>query len=294
MPAKSGLSHAVAAFISIVLGTTLSSVINAHTDLITQLSEGIGDVVSTATGISLHEEVAGLLLISTVLAFGWGVAYHYARHGSAVGGAKNYMSDRQSSVQDQDMSRLARQTPQDGTESTPADHGRYGTPPSARQTDRRLWKELSTKLAEAKSRLASAHDDTHEEVSRDMSADIRGLRKKISTLERKVERLEEQSPAGLVDASAVGEETRQQLRTTHEQIETLATKLSATAGSVPEADERAEQIVECQRLLQELEQAIRERSTALQQTGDTMSNTNPTGASGRKEARGGKRGDTDG
>jgi hypothetical protein len=105
MPAKSGASHALAAFLSIVLGSILSNFISSHSGLLTTASESVGGTITGTTGITLSENAVGLLTISTALAFLWGVAYHRARHQSETeaGRRKNYVTDNHSSNKPQQM-----------------------------------------------------------------------------------------------------------------------------------------------------------------------------------------------
>ena len=81
MPAKSGASHALAAFTTVVLGAVISNVLNAHSREIRDVSAGIGSLITSATGVDVPSSLAGLAVVATLLSFLWGVAYHYARHG---------------------------------------------------------------------------------------------------------------------------------------------------------------------------------------------------------------------
>jgi hypothetical protein len=80
MPAKSGASHAVAAFLSIIIGSFLSNYLAAHESVLTGVTRAVGDRLVTTLGVPAPEVVAGMLVVSSVLAFLWGVAYHLARH----------------------------------------------------------------------------------------------------------------------------------------------------------------------------------------------------------------------
>lgn len=84
MPVKSGGSHAVASFMSIVLGAILSAYLSAHSRLIHSLSESAGSFLQSVLGArfdaALPPRIAGILAISTVISFVWGVLYHRARH----------------------------------------------------------------------------------------------------------------------------------------------------------------------------------------------------------------------
>lgn len=80
MPAKSGLSHGFAAFMSIILGSIISNYLSAHETIFTNITQTTGELVISALGLNQSRTVAGMLLISSVLAFLWGMTYHVARH----------------------------------------------------------------------------------------------------------------------------------------------------------------------------------------------------------------------
>lgn len=79
MPAKSGLSHAFAAFTSILIGSLLTNYLTAHEALLTDLTVAAGRLVIGAAGLDAPRTVAGLLVVGSVLSFCWGIAYHFAR-----------------------------------------------------------------------------------------------------------------------------------------------------------------------------------------------------------------------
>lgn len=85
MALKSGGSHAIAAFLSVVFGSVLSGYLSAHAGLISRVTETVGvtvlELVSEVASVEIPEAVAGVLTVSVVLSFAWGVVYHYARHG---------------------------------------------------------------------------------------------------------------------------------------------------------------------------------------------------------------------
>lgn len=80
MPTKSGLSHGLAAFMSIILGTIISNYLSAHETILTNVTKIAGEIIVGVLGLNQLSTVAGMLLISSILAFLWGVAYHVARH----------------------------------------------------------------------------------------------------------------------------------------------------------------------------------------------------------------------
>jgi hypothetical protein len=80
MPAKSGFSHAFAAFTSIIIGSLLSNYLAAHESVLTEVTRTAGRFLTTTIGVPTSSTVGGMLLVSSILAFAWGVAYHVARH----------------------------------------------------------------------------------------------------------------------------------------------------------------------------------------------------------------------
>jgi hypothetical protein len=80
MPTKSGLSHGLAAFISIILGTMINNYLSAHETILMNVTRTAGEIIVSTLGLNQLKTVAGMLVISSILAFLWGVAYHIARH----------------------------------------------------------------------------------------------------------------------------------------------------------------------------------------------------------------------
>jgi len=91
MPAKTGASHAIASFFTIILGAFLSNYISAHSDFLWGLTRATGEVVTGVFGLSVSGKLIGIVAISTGLSFLWGVAYHFSRHGR---GDRNRESNR--------------------------------------------------------------------------------------------------------------------------------------------------------------------------------------------------------
>ncbi len=83
MPAKTGGSHASAAFVSMLIGTTMSKYV---WELVPSLGEAtllLLGVIEAVPGLSVPvtEEFGGALLVILLLSFAWGVVYHVTRHG---------------------------------------------------------------------------------------------------------------------------------------------------------------------------------------------------------------------
>jgi len=81
MPAKSGVSHALASFVTIILGAFISNYLSAHLGVLWGITRSVGGIIAGVTGLNMPEVVTGIVVVSTVLSFLWGVAYHVSRHG---------------------------------------------------------------------------------------------------------------------------------------------------------------------------------------------------------------------
>lgn len=82
MPATSGASHGLAAFVTLIIGTILSKLVWDLVPPVANLALLITDVIQSATGanIPVSEEFAGTIVVMVVLSFLWGVIYHLGRH----------------------------------------------------------------------------------------------------------------------------------------------------------------------------------------------------------------------
>jgi VIT1/CCC1 family predicted Fe2+/Mn2+ transporter len=85
MPAKTGASHAVASFTTIILGAFISNYLSAHSSVLWGLTQSVGGTVTSVVGLDLPEVMTGVLVVATMLSFVWGVAYHFSRHGPGDG-----------------------------------------------------------------------------------------------------------------------------------------------------------------------------------------------------------------
>ncbi|WP_340100845.1 hypothetical protein [Salinibaculum salinum] len=83
MPAKTGGSHASAAFVSMLIGTTMSKYIWELVPPIGEATLLLLGVIEAIPGLSVPvtEEFGGALLVILTLSFAWGVVYHVSRHG---------------------------------------------------------------------------------------------------------------------------------------------------------------------------------------------------------------------
>lgn len=80
MPAKTGGSHALSAFVSMVVGTVLSKYIWEFAPPLAAVGEAVGAAVEAVTGASMPRELTGALVVVVGLSFAWGVVYHLMRH----------------------------------------------------------------------------------------------------------------------------------------------------------------------------------------------------------------------
>lgn len=82
MPAKTGASHGLSAFATLIVGTVLSKYLwNAAPSLgETSLLVVKGIRSSTGADLPVNEQFAGALVVMVALSFVWGVVYHFGRH----------------------------------------------------------------------------------------------------------------------------------------------------------------------------------------------------------------------
>lgn len=85
MPATTGLSHAAAAFVSLLLSATLETYIEQY-ELVETATYAIGTTAANATDGAITPEYGGLLVVVTGLSFLWGLAYHWRRFGGTADG----------------------------------------------------------------------------------------------------------------------------------------------------------------------------------------------------------------
>jgi hypothetical protein len=81
MPAKTGTSHALAAFASLIVGSMLSKYVWAYTPPLAEVGVTVGRLLESLTGAPLSQELTGGLVVIPALSFVWGVVYHLGRHG---------------------------------------------------------------------------------------------------------------------------------------------------------------------------------------------------------------------
>jgi hypothetical protein len=80
MPAKTGTSHALAAFASLIVGTTLSKYVWTYTPPLAEAGAAVGRQLEPLVGVPLSRELTGGLVVVLALSFLWGVIYHLGRH----------------------------------------------------------------------------------------------------------------------------------------------------------------------------------------------------------------------
>lgn len=82
MPAKTGASHAIASFTTIILGAFISNYLSTHSSVLWGLTHSAGETVTSLFGLDIPEVMTGILVIASLLSFLWGLAYHFSRHGT--------------------------------------------------------------------------------------------------------------------------------------------------------------------------------------------------------------------
>ncbi|WP_251328772.1 hypothetical protein [Haloplanus pelagicus] len=80
MPAKTGASHALSAFVSLIVGTVLSKYVWTYTPPLAEAGAVAGRHLSGLIGTPIAPETTGGLVVVLLLSFVWGVIYHLARH----------------------------------------------------------------------------------------------------------------------------------------------------------------------------------------------------------------------
>jgi hypothetical protein len=82
MPAKTGASHGLAAFVTLLVGTMLSKFVWDLLPPLGELSLRTIQTIHSLTGIEIpvSEQFAGTIVVMVGLSFLWGIAYHLGRH----------------------------------------------------------------------------------------------------------------------------------------------------------------------------------------------------------------------
>ncbi|MDS0223151.1 hypothetical protein NDI54_17540 [Haloarcula sp. S1AR25-5A] len=82
MPTKTGGSHALATFVTLILGALLSKYIWELVPPLGDLSLRVMTFITAVTGASIptSEQFAGTVVVMVGISFVWGVVYHLGRH----------------------------------------------------------------------------------------------------------------------------------------------------------------------------------------------------------------------
>jgi len=88
MPTKTGGSHALGAFVSMIVGTVLSKYIWTYTPPLARVGAAVGDFLRAVTGVGFSHQQAGALVVVLTLSFAWGVVYHVLRDPDGSGASK--------------------------------------------------------------------------------------------------------------------------------------------------------------------------------------------------------------
>lgn len=78
MPLRTGLSHAVASLVSMLLSVAVTTYLHEYT-VIESTTELAGSFAEKASGGTIEAGIAGPILILTCLSFVWGIMYHFRR-----------------------------------------------------------------------------------------------------------------------------------------------------------------------------------------------------------------------
>ncbi|SEH63637.1 hypothetical protein SAMN05192561_1179 [Halopenitus malekzadehii] len=83
MPAKTGGSHAVSAFVTLIVGTMFSKYLWSVAPPLGEAGVLAMAAIRSTTGIAVPatDQFAGSVVIMLGLSFVWGIVYHVSRHG---------------------------------------------------------------------------------------------------------------------------------------------------------------------------------------------------------------------
>ncbi|MFT4921436.1 MAG: hypothetical protein ACI8XM_000633 [Haloarculaceae archaeon] len=250
MPAKTGASHAIASLGSILLGAYIS----AHTSLVTGISQSIGESVLSAIGVSLHESVTGMLLISTGLAFMWGIAYHFARHGSETNVDSSTTAPGSEPVP---QGAIDLPEPLENVVTEP-----YSSPDSIATADAEVRSHLLAELSGAGSVLDDVHDRLVDAGERDTAERASLLAESVRQIDQKLTTRQD-----AVRADAVSLQGRSAIVSIHADLVTAADQfrdeLDTLGQSVPQ-DPAEEHFETANRRLHDLEMALNHRERRLE------------------------------
>lgn len=82
MPAKTGASHGLAAFATLLVGTMLSKFVWDILPPLGELSLFVIRTLRSQLGLNIptSEQFAGTIVVMVGLSFLWGLIYHFGRH----------------------------------------------------------------------------------------------------------------------------------------------------------------------------------------------------------------------
>jgi hypothetical protein len=82
MPAKTGGSHALASFVTLIVGTVMSKYLWDIAPPLGELSLVTIETIRSLTGLAVpaEKQFAGTVVVMLGLSFVWGLVYHFGRH----------------------------------------------------------------------------------------------------------------------------------------------------------------------------------------------------------------------
>lgn len=258
MATTSGASHAIAAFIGILISGLISNFLGTYATVFTDLGGVIGETVTGMLGVSLPATTTGHLLVATILAFAWGVAYHYARHGTETDTEIEIESEPSPSTNG----------PSDGVGVPEVLAGVVTSEyvvDEIHTVDRQVQKHISTVLADGiEPRLTESHDRLVAEDQRDIAEQISSLQSDIDHLER--------SLSSFSAESIVNRDQTTQLKDTHVTLVESATALKATSETLLSATRDGDvesALKNCRTQYRALRDAHETRKQIIEQASDT-------------------------
>jgi len=266
MPAKSGASHALAAFLSIVLGSILSNFMSSHSGLLTTASQSVGGTITGTTGITLSENAVGLLTISTALAFLWGVAYHQARHRSETKPSrrKNFVTDNHSSNKPQQMP-----TPdaQDDETNRSVDARSGYLAVEKHQTAEETLSAVQRDLDDVKIVLTELHDRLVDADERETAERVSTLREEVIKVKNTMDSATRQGSRQKRDGRGTAVSDRS-LVAVHARMRDTGNELVDVIESVHDATDVADSFFEeCRLLIRDLDRTVSKQQDILDQQG---------------------------
>lgn len=207
----------MAASFSILLGGFLSDVLGSYAEVFTGLAQTIGAPLVGSMDIPMAAATVGHLLIASILAFAWGVAFHYKRHGTGQPEA-----DGQASPPDPHLETADDSIPDQLTGIVTAGYDPGGIETADEEVCSYLQNALSDDI---RSRLMTAHDRLVESERRDLAD-------RVADVETDIERIERSLSSSIPIEDGLDADQRERLRATHVSLIEATAELRTCADTL--------------------------------------------------------------